>query len=77
MARREPIDTAPKDGTKVMVVWRDRRGVENHSIAHYRNIGLLNGVAGEWDAADNGWWTFVDDDTQKRIHPEAWFPEND
>lgn len=61
----KPIATAPTDGRKVMVQWRDRMGVENSSIARYRSGG---------DPEEAGWWTFVDSDTQKRIEPHSWSP---
>ena len=57
----KPISTAPTDGRKVMVKWRDRAGVENNSIARYRSGG-----------DESGWWTFVDSETQKRIEPHSW-----
>lgn len=59
----KPISTAPTDGTKVTVQWRDRDGVENSSVAQFRSSA---------DPADSGWWTFVDSDTQKRIQPHSW-----
>lgn len=59
----KPIATAPKDGRKVMVQWRDREGVENTSIAQYRSGS---------DPADTGWWIFIDGDTQKRVEPHSW-----
>jgi hypothetical protein len=62
MQMPEPIATAPTDGRKVRVQWRDRDGVENTSIASYR--------AGDPETA--GWWTFIDSDTQKRIQPHSW-----
>ena len=77
MSSQKPISTAPMDGRKVTVVWTDERGVENRSIAQYRSAGQLAGSGGDWDSSDEGWWTFVDDDTQKRIHPESWIPEGD
>ncbi len=75
MSTKRPISTAPKDGSKVTIVWTDGDGVENRSVGQYRAVGLLNGVAGQWDAADEGWWVFTDDDTQKRVHPDAWIAE--
>ena len=77
MSKKRPISTAPKDGSKVTVVWTDDRGVENRSIGQYRAADRLNGVAGQWDAGDEGWWVFTDDDTQKRVHPDAWMAEGD
>ncbi len=61
----QPISTAPMDGSKVRVQWRDRDGVENTSIAQYRSSP---------DAAEAGWWTFIDSETQKRIQPHSWSP---
>lgn len=56
------MDTAPRDGSEVRVQWRDRTGVENTSLAHYRD-----GPGG------GAWWTYVDSDTLKRVEPHAWF----
>ena len=63
-----PIDTAPKDGRQVTVMWRDRDGVENSSLAHFRPA--VDGGAGAW-------WTFVDSDTLKRIEPHSWSTAED
>lgn len=60
----KPIDTAPTDGSKVTVLWRDRDGVENSSLAQYRG----------GDPAEAGWWVFVDSDTQRRVRPHGWVP---
>lgn len=76
MPVQKPIATAPRDGSKVTVVWTDGRGVENRSIAQYRSAALLSAGGGDWDSSDEGWWTFIDDDTQKRIHPESWIPQD-
>ncbi|TIX13718.1 MAG: hypothetical protein E5V44_06540, partial [Mesorhizobium sp.] len=45
MAERKPIATAPTDGSKVTVYWKDGNGVINESIAQFR---------------DGGWWTYID-----------------
>jgi hypothetical protein len=71
MARR-PIDTAPKDGSKVEVCWTDRDGQENQSVAHYRSLEKLRMAGGDWDEADAGWWAYVDSETQKKISPHSW-----
>ncbi len=60
----KPIETAPKDGNKVTVLWRDRDGVENSSPAQYRS----------GDPSEAGWWVFTDSDTQKRVEPHGWVP---
>ncbi|CCV05310.1 conserved hypothetical protein [Mesorhizobium metallidurans STM 2683] len=62
MAARQPIETAPKDGSKVTVYWKDSNGVINESIAQYR---------------DAGWWTYIDSDTQKRVEPTSWRPTSE
>ncbi|MGD9914926.1 MAG: hypothetical protein AB7S80_12660 [Rhizobiaceae bacterium] len=59
----KPIDTAPKDGRKLQVQWRDRDGVENTSIATYR---------ADADPSQSGWWVAVDADTLKRVQPHSW-----
>ena len=74
MAEPKPIDTAPKDGRKVTVLWTDRDGQENESIAQYRSLDRLSKAGGDWDASDAGWWAYVDSDTQKRIEPHGWKP---
>jgi hypothetical protein len=72
MAVKQPIETAPRDGSKVKVYWTDALGQENESIARYRSPDMLRKSGGEWDETDAGWWAFVDSDTQKRIEPHAW-----
>ncbi len=62
----KPIDNAPKDGSDVRVQWRDRDGVENTSIAHYR------AARPGGDPSEAGWFTYVDSDTLKRIQPHSW-----
>lgn len=77
MPERKPMASAPMDGTKISVFWIDRHGQENQSIAQYRSPDMLERSGAEWDAADVGWWTFVDADTQKRVNPAAWLPKDD
>jgi len=59
MADRKPISTAPTDGSKVSVTWKDSDGVVNESIAQYR---------------DDGWWVYTDSHTQKKVEPTSWRP---
>ena len=59
MAEREPIASAPKDGSRVTVYWTDSDGVMNESLAR-------------WD--DGAWWTYTDASTQKKIQPTSWRP---
>ena len=75
MARRLPIDSAPRDGRKVRVYWTDANGVESESLARYRDVGRLQRSGGDWDEADAGWWIFTDGHTQRRIEPTAWAAE--
>ncbi|EXL09680.1 hypothetical protein [Aquamicrobium defluvii] len=63
MADREPISSAPKDGSRVTVYWTDSDGVMNESIAR-------------WDAGDQAWWAYTDSRTQKKIEPTSWRPDN-
>jgi hypothetical protein len=77
MTREHPIATAPRDGRKVTVHWTDRDGQENESIAQYRSLDRLRTLGGDWDASDEGWWAFIDGDTQKRIQPHSWSPPGD
>ena len=69
---KSPIDTAPRDGSKITVLWSDGDGVENESVAQYRDPERLRKSGGDWDASDAGWWTFVDSTTQKKISPHSW-----
>ncbi|BAV47928.1 hypothetical protein MesoLj113a_20460 [Mesorhizobium sp. 113-1-2] len=59
MADRKPMSTAPTDGSKVSVMWKDSDGVVNESIAQYR---------------DGGWWVYIDSNTQKKVEPTSWRP---
>ena len=61
MAEREPISTAPKDGSRVTVYWTDGDGVMNESLAR-------------WNAEDRAWWAYTDSNTQKKIEPKSWRP---
>jgi hypothetical protein len=63
MAEREPIASAPKDGSRVTVYWTDSDGVMNESLAR-------------WDAEDQAWWAYTDSKTQKKVEPASWRPEN-
>ncbi|MBT1158096.1 hypothetical protein J1C56_21080 [Aminobacter anthyllidis] len=72
MSAKLPIATAPTDGTKVTVYWTDRDGQENESVAQYRSLARLKVAGGQWDDSDEGWWAYVDSDTQKRIVPHSW-----
>lgn len=72
MSTKRPIATAPKDGSKITVYWTDRDGQENESIAQYRSLARLQAAGGHWDASDEGWWAYIDSDTQKRIDPHSW-----
>jgi hypothetical protein len=74
MGKPQAIASAPKDGRKVAVLWTDRDGQENQTIAHYRSLDQLRLAGGEWDEGDAGWWAYVDSDTQKRIEPHGWIP---
>lgn len=77
MAERQPISTAPRDGSKVTVTWTDGDGVENESLAQYRDPKRLSQTGGTWDDSDAGWWVFVDGDTQRRVEPHSWRPADD
>jgi hypothetical protein len=61
MPDRQPISTAPKDGSRVTVYWTDSDGVANESVAR-------------WDREDGSWWIFTDSSTQKKIEPTSWRP---
>ena len=63
MPARQPISTAPKDGSRITVFWTDSDGVANESIAR-------------WDQEDGAWWTYTDSNTQKKIEPTAWRPSS-
>ena len=47
MAEPKPIETAPKDGRKVTVLWTDRDGQENETIAQYRSLDRLKLTGGD------------------------------
>lgn len=72
---KKPISTAPRDGSKVTVFWTDALGQENESVARYRSAERLRAAGGDWDQADEGWWTFTDSNTQKKIDPHSWLSE--
>ncbi len=56
------------------MLWTDRDGQENETIAQYRSLDRLKLAGGDWDESDAGWWAYVDSDTQKRIEPHGWKP---
>ncbi|MBN9045912.1 MAG: hypothetical protein J0H18_09610 [Rhizobiales bacterium] len=72
MRKELPIASAPKDGSKITVVWTDEDGRRNESIAQYRSLDRLKAGGGQWDESDTGWWTFTDSTTQRKIEPTAW-----
>jgi len=74
MAGKQPISTAPKDGSKVTVFWTDEDGQENESIGQYRSLERLKATGGQWDETDAGWWIFTDSNTQKKVSPQSWQP---
>lgn len=61
MPERQPISTAPKDGSRITVYWTDSDGVANESIAR-------------WDKESGSWWAYTDSKTQKKIEPGSWRP---
>ncbi len=63
MPARQPISTAPRDGSRITVFWTDSDGGANESIAR-------------WDKEDGAWWTYTDSNTQKKIEPTAWRPSS-
>ncbi len=67
MSKKQPISTAPKDGSKVQVFWTDEDGQENESIGQYRSLDRLKATGGQWDETDAGWWIFTDSNTQKKV----------
>jgi hypothetical protein len=71
------MSSAPRDGSKIIVFWNGRDGQQSQSIAQYRSPDMLERSGLEWDAADVGWWTFIDADTQKRVEPLAWLPKDE
>lgn len=74
MSGKQPISTAPKDGSKVQVFWTDEDGQENESIGQYRSLDRLKATGGQWDETDAGWWIFTDSNTQKKVSPHSWQP---
>jgi hypothetical protein len=77
MAKRLPIETAPKDGRKIRVFWTNADGEESESIARYRALDSLKRAGGDWDEADAVWWIFTDGHTQRRVEPTAWAAAGD
>lgn len=76
MRKELPINTAPKDGRKITVLWTDEDDQQNESVAQYRALDRLKAGGGDWDESDTGWWTFTDSRTQKKIDPTAWISED-
>ncbi|MGH6860184.1 MAG: hypothetical protein ACRECY_08010 [Phyllobacterium sp.] len=74
MGRKQPISTAPKDGSKIQIFWNDEDGQENQSIGQYRSLERLKATGGQWDETDAGWWIFTDSSTQKKVSPTSWEP---
>lgn len=77
MRKELPIETAPKDGRKITVIWIDDDDQRNESIAQYRTLEQLRAGGGQWDEADTGWGAFTDNKTQRKIEPTAWIRETD
>lgn len=72
MLKRRPIETAPRDGSRVRVFWTNEDGEESESIARYHSVDRLRRAGGDWEEADEGWWIFVNGHTQRRVEPTAW-----
>ena len=77
MRKEMSIDTAPKDGSKITVIWMDDDDQRNESIAQYRSLERLRASGGDWDETDTGWWIFIDSNTQQKIDPVAWISETE
>jgi len=77
MPKTSPIDTAPRDGSKVRLLWTDADGQENESIGQYRALERMRSTGGDWDESDAGWWVFIDGATQRKVAPHAWISRGD
>lgn len=77
MRKELPIDTAPRDGSKITVIWMDEDDQRNESIAQYRSLERLRASGGDWDETDAGWWVFIDSKTQQKIDPILWVSETE
>lgn len=71
----QPIETAPKDGTDILVAF-DCATVWIAHIAWYRDGGIENGVKGPDDI---GWWSYTRGSvTQEKLNdyrtPTHWMP---
>lgn len=79
MRQQHPIQSAPKDGRTVTVLWTDFDGQLNESPARYHNLDQLKNSGGDWNERDSGWWVFTDSTTLKKIDPTAWIenPEDE
>ena len=74
---RRTMESAPRDGRTLRVFWTNEYGEESLALARYRSLDRLRLAGGDWDAADEGWWTFIDGRTQRRIEPEAWLTDEE
>ncbi|PWL17468.1 hypothetical protein DKP76_11895 [Falsochrobactrum shanghaiense] len=77
MRKELPIDTAPRDGSKITVIWMDEDDQRNESIAQYRSLERLRASGGDWDETDAGWWVFIDSKRQQKIDPILWVSETE
>lgn len=76
MSEWKPIDTAPKDGTAVMLCWaRDSDGKPIDWREEPETTGVFVQVASWWPEAD-GWIVYCSLPQEPRLHfePTHWMP---
>ena len=75
----QPIETAPKDGTEILV-YKDMATVPVIHIAWYRNKEEWEAsgqYCGGWDTLEEweGWWSYTEGSvSQSKIEPTHWMP---
>ena len=71
----QPINTAPKDGTRVLLVQGDLIGVGRWHLeesGHWATISEKGGKrTQEWEDTSSGWW---EDVPQDMYEPTHWMP---
>jgi hypothetical protein len=72
--KRQPIETAPRDGTDVIVFWADETEQDYAAVAWFRRWDDVKDIGGDWTRDDEGWWTYVSSVSQVKIEPAHWVP---
>lgn len=78
MDKWQPIETAPKDGTEI-IVGMDMATVWVVHVAFWVQVDEDMKLMGDWSDSDTGWWSYIRGSvTQEKLEgiyePTHWMP---